>query len=101
MAVRLACAEHYPLVRSPDSVWLCLAQGFATHVRLHAKALRKRIVQHEGREQVQIRRDDFVKGRAENPWPEVFSLATACGIPESTLALPGSLGVESVCWSKR
>lgn len=72
-AVRLAFAEHYPLVLTPDAVWLCLAQGFATHVRLHSEALRKSIVEHEGRQDIQIRRDDFVKGRAENPWPEVFA----------------------------
>ena len=72
-AAQFAFAKHYPLVITPDSVWLCLAQGFATHVRLHAQELRKHIVQHEGRECIEICRDDFVKGRASNPWPEVFS----------------------------
>ena len=28
---------------------------------------------HRGRVQIDVRRDDFVKGSPENPWPEVFA----------------------------
>ncbi|HUQ06910.1 MAG TPA: DUF4419 domain-containing protein, partial [Kofleriaceae bacterium] len=30
-AVHAAFDEHRPLVLSPDAVWLCIAQGLATH----------------------------------------------------------------------
>lgn len=68
-----AFAEHRPLVLGPDSVWLCVAQGFAAHVNLHAEQLRERFVRHQGREQLTVPRDDFVKGSPDNPWPEVFA----------------------------
>lgn len=72
-AVDTAFDRHYPLVLSPDDVWLCLAQGFATHVNLHAEALRGRLVRHEGKVQISVRRDDFVRGSPSNDWPGVFS----------------------------
>lgn len=72
-AVHTAFDEHRPLVLSPDDLWLCLAQGFAAHVNLHAKALRGRLVRHEGKAQLKVRRDDFVKGSPANDWPAMFS----------------------------
>jgi hypothetical protein len=72
-AVYLAFYWHYPLVLSPDDVWLCLAQGFATHVKLHAEALRRRFVSHDDRLTISVRRDDFVKGSPSNDWPAMFS----------------------------
>jgi len=71
-AVREAFYGHYPLVLSPDVVWLTLARGFALHVNLHAEALRQRFVRHSGREKLVINRPDFLPGRP-NPWPEVFA----------------------------
>lgn len=71
-AVQWAFAAHYPLVLTPDAVWLCIAQGFATHVNADASRLRDTLVRHEGRVRIAIRRDDFRKGSPENPWPEVF-----------------------------
>jgi hypothetical protein len=71
-AAAWAFASHYPLVLTPDAVWLCIAQGFATHVRLNAERLRGKFVRHQGKETIAVRRDDFVKGSAENPWPEAF-----------------------------
>src|SRR5271167_3255894 len=68
-----AFSEHYPLVLTPDAVWIAIEQGIATHVRENAEALRKRLVTHEGKLEIEVRRDDFVRGSPENPWPEVFS----------------------------
>jgi hypothetical protein len=70
-AIHLAFAQHLPLALSPDDVWLAIAQGFATHVNVHAEDLRKQFVSHESRVKLSVRRDGFVKG-AENPWSEVF-----------------------------
>jgi hypothetical protein len=70
-AVHLAFAEHRPLRLTPDHVWLVLEQGLALHVQANAEALRSRFVEHDGKEKISIRRDDFVLG-ADNPWHEAI-----------------------------
>jgi hypothetical protein len=72
-AVHAAYGEHFPLVLSPDDVWLALVQGFASHVNAHADQLRGRFVPHAGQKLLSIRRDGFVKGRTDNDWPGVFA----------------------------
>ncbi|WP_437841812.1 DUF4419 domain-containing protein [Sorangium sp. So ce1153] len=72
-AVGTAFRQHYPLALTPDAVWLAIAQGFAAHVKANAERLRGKFVRHEGQAELRVRRDDFVKGSPENPWPEVFS----------------------------
>jgi hypothetical protein len=72
-AAHLAYALHYPLSLSPDAVWLCIAQGFAAHVKENAERLRGKFVRHEGQATLKVRRDDFVKGSPANPWPEAFA----------------------------
>ena len=63
---------HRPLCLSPDDVWLAIAQGFAQHVNANAEALRSRFVQHEGKKELEVVRNGFVKGSAENDWPDAF-----------------------------
>ena len=58
---------------SPDDVWLCIAQGFATHVNRNADVLRGAFVRHEGKAKIAVRRDEFVKGSPSNDWAGVFS----------------------------
>jgi hypothetical protein len=65
--------DHRPLVLSPDVIWITLCQGLAQHVLLHPEELRDRFVGHEGKEPLVVRRDDFVKGSPDNPWPEVLA----------------------------
>src|SRR5262249_36582008 len=60
-AVHLAYQLHFPLVLSPDVLWLTLAQGLANHVNNHAEELRSRFVSHQGKTVIEVRRDDFVK----------------------------------------
>ncbi|MBA4192744.1 MAG: hypothetical protein C0467_32665 [Planctomycetaceae bacterium] len=67
-----AYQSHFPLVLNPDAIWLTIAQGFARHVANNAEALRARIVPHEGKVIFTVRRDDFVRGSAENPWAVVW-----------------------------
>jgi hypothetical protein len=69
LAVHLAFETHRALVLTPDAVWLCLAQGLATHVDLHAETLRSRLVRHEGKLDLEERRDDFLPGDPSNDWP--------------------------------
>lgn len=71
-AVHAAFSDHRPLVLSPDMFWLLIGQGLARHVNASAEELRSRFVQHDGKKQLTVRRDDFVKGSPENPWNEVF-----------------------------
>ena len=71
-AVNLAYAQHYPLVLSPDTIWMCVTQGLSQHINTNAEKLRNMFVEHEGKKEISVRRDDFVKGSPDNPWPEVF-----------------------------
>ena len=71
-AAHLAFDEHYALTLSPDDVWLCIAQGFAHHVELTAEQLRDRFVRHQGKAEIEVRRDEFVKGSPDNDWPGAF-----------------------------
>ncbi|MBK9072370.1 MAG: DUF4419 domain-containing protein [Myxococcales bacterium] len=72
-AVHLAFANHYPLVLSPDEIWLCIAQGFAAHVDLHAEELRGRFVRHTGKATIKVIRNEFSKGSPSNDWPGCFA----------------------------
>ena len=65
-------ATHRPVALSPDIVWLAITQGLATHINLHAETLRPQFVSHDDKLTLVVRRDDFIKGAPENPWPEVF-----------------------------
>ena len=72
-AVHRAFMDHHPLCLSPDTIWLMIIQGVANHINAHAEKLRSRIVSHQGKLIIEVRRDDFVKGSPENPWSEVFN----------------------------
>lgn len=73
-AIHAAWSYHYPLVLTPDALWLCIAQGLAQHVNFgdNAEKLRHLFVEFEGKKTLEVRRDDFVKGSPHNPWPAVF-----------------------------
>ncbi|WP_437625492.1 DUF4419 domain-containing protein [Sorangium sp. So ce1151] len=75
--VHRAYADHYPLVLTPDAIWLCIAQGFAIHVKENAERLRGKLVRHEGQERLVVTRDHFVKGSPDNDWPGVFGELSA------------------------
>lgn len=72
-ALHAAFSSHRPVALSPDMIWLTICQGVAHHVNAHAETLRHRLVRHEGKITLDVRRDDFVKGSPENAWPEVFA----------------------------
>jgi hypothetical protein len=71
-AADIAYQLHYPLALTPDAIWLTIAQGFAQHSNNNAEQLRHRFVAHEGKAVIEVRRDDFIRGSAENPWAEVW-----------------------------
>jgi hypothetical protein len=72
-AVHAAYANHYPLVLSPDIIWLLIAQGFAIHVGQNAKSLRDRFVGHQGKENLIVIPQDFLRGFAGNDWEGIFT----------------------------
>jgi len=72
-AIHMAYDHHYPLVISPDHLWLFLLQGFSIHVHTHAEELRESFVPHSGSEALNVRRDDFIPGNPDNAWQEVVA----------------------------
>lgn len=64
--------SHYPLVLSPDAVWLTIAQGLSQHIDQNAEELRNQFVDFDGKETISIYRDGFLKGSNENDWPGAF-----------------------------
>jgi hypothetical protein len=48
-AAAVAFQKHYPLVLSPDIIWVTVLQGVSQHVQNHAERLRSRLVRHEGK----------------------------------------------------
>ncbi len=54
-----------------------IIQGVANHINVNADALRSRFVRHEGKVEISVRRDDFVKGSPENPWAEAIEEFTS------------------------
>ena len=68
-AVHVAFAEHRPLVLSPDTIWLTIAQGVALHVRLNAERLRSRLVQHEGAKKLTVELNRVPQGAED--WAHV------------------------------
>lgn len=71
-AVGLSFSRHYPLVLSPDSVWLTISQGLANHINKFPEDVRKKFVAHEGKVQIVIQRDNFIKGSQDNDWEGAF-----------------------------
>ena len=73
-AADCAFNRHLPLVLSPDAIWLCIAQGVAAASRIAASETRP------PRSLLEIRRDDWMRGDPDNPWPSIFDdFAAAIG----------------------
>jgi hypothetical protein len=65
-AADAAFNRHLPLVLSPDAIWLCIAQGLAAALRIAGRAA------DPVRETIDVRRDDWLRGDPDNPWPSIF-----------------------------
>lgn len=51
-----AYAEHRPVVISPDMIWCLICQGFSHHINLNPEKYRDRMVFHQGKETLEVRR---------------------------------------------
>ena len=72
-AAYFAFAKHLRLVLTPDSVWQVIAQGLAIHIKENSERLRSKFVDFEGKKEITIRRDSFVRhGGHKNDWTGVF-----------------------------
>ena len=60
-AVNLAFRHHYPLIISPDMIWITIMHGIAQHINKYP-------VNHADKKLVNIQRDDFIKGSFQNDW---------------------------------
>jgi hypothetical protein len=56
-AVEIAFKDHYPLVLTPDIIWITIAQGFAEHINNHAEEFRPQFVSHQGKKDLRIQID--------------------------------------------
>jgi hypothetical protein len=72
LASQCAFSRHYPLTISPDIIWITLLNGLSIHINENAEVLRHHFVEHEGKNLIEVRRNEFIMGSPENNWPEVF-----------------------------
>jgi len=80
--------DHVPLVLYPDAIWLQVVQQVAIHIHENAEQLRSKIVNFkQGKKLLRVRRDTFVKGKATNPWDDVF--------PEFAEQIKGHIGKDN------
>lgn len=63
-----AYKKHKSLVLSPDMIWLLISQGFARYVNAHSEELRPMLVDHTGKMELAIEREqDLLSGEADYP----------------------------------
>jgi hypothetical protein len=86
LAAGLAYNEHRPLLLSPDSVWLTLAQGFATHLLASSEVLRARFVRHSGKQVLRVAADEVRTAEGWRASLEAFAAALGAqlgnGLPQ-------------------
>ena len=51
-----AYAEHRPVVISPDMIWCLICQGFTRHINLDPEKYRDRLVFHQGKNTLEVKR---------------------------------------------
>lgn len=66
---------HYPLVLSPDEVWLTIAQGLATHIRQNSEEMRSKFVDHQDKKNLEVFGDYYGirRGDPNNDWGRMKS----------------------------
>ena len=70
-SVDFAYSHHVPLTITPDVIFYLITSATAVHINQNAEKLRKVFVNHEGKKELEVRRDDFVLNSKNNPWQEV------------------------------
>ena len=86
-AADLAFRQHYPLLLTPDHIWLTVTQGLAAYIAQDPEKWRKHFVSHDGKEKIRIIRNEFVNGSPDNDWAGCFG--------EFSDAIRGYIGDET------
>lgn len=71
LAAHTAYQSHYPLKLSVSDFIVLIGQGLSRHINNNVEELRDQFVDFEGKETIEIRRDQFVMGQ-QNDWSTVF-----------------------------
>lgn len=57
--IYLCYAKHYPLVLSPDAIWMTIAQGVSTHINVEFKTLKSKLFTNEKPKVIEVRNDSL------------------------------------------
>lgn len=71
-AIHLAYANHLNLILTPDIIWYLIISGTSIHIEVNSEKLRKSFVEHEGKKNINIRRDYFIFNSTQNQWEELI-----------------------------
>ncbi len=76
-AAAIAYQQHFPLVLTPDALWITVLQGVAQHLNYNSKVLRPRLVQHQTKIELVVNSNLFSLARNEGEMlPAVREFAT-------------------------
>lgn len=64
-------ATHRHMILDPDTIWITIEHGLATHIKENSEELRKQFVSFDGKKTIGIRRDNFIRGGFNN-WEDCF-----------------------------
>jgi len=71
-ALSHAFNEHRPIIISPDMIWLMICHGISQHINQNPEQFRNIFVNHSGKIELKVIRNDFIKGNRSNPWQDIF-----------------------------
>jgi len=71
LAIHTSYKNHYPLKLSVSDFIILIGEGLGRHIENNSEELRGQFVSHQGKEKIEIRRDEFVRGK-QNDWSTVF-----------------------------
>ncbi|MBR2064492.1 MAG: DUF4419 domain-containing protein [Bacteroidales bacterium] len=66
-----AYAEHRPVVISPDMIWCLICQGFSRHINLDPEKYRDRLVFHQGKNTLEVKRGESKEFTPEQ-WEDII-----------------------------
>ncbi|KAL9652006.1 hypothetical protein ABK040_000347 [Willaertia magna] len=69
----LAYSYHYPLILSPDHVWLAIAQGLAKHVKHNSVKLKRKFLNAKRIIEIDGSKYGIKEGDPNNDWPSVIN----------------------------
>lgn len=71
-AMFYAFSKHLSLCLTPDDLWTMIARGLASCINAEPEKYRHLFVEHEGKKEIRIRRDEFGMGNPNNDWMGCF-----------------------------